>query len=788
MNGIWNNRAGKRSAEATMFPFRGSLNRKSLFAHLLVSFLIIIALLLSFNALTFYFFKNGIYDEVISHNRLILNKTTDNFEKHFALVSKQLVNFYFNDRINLLESEPRERQNPELVNQTSNELKSLVTNELLYLDNILLVFKSDNSVLDKNGISSANDLFAKYYASSDYPLLFWQDQFARNYHQKVFAASEFNKFYYELNRSPHAVLMPLIVKSQIDDRMYFVGLLDAVKLAEAFHYSEDSHFALLDEKGKPLYISAQDKGMLSLFPSFQDGEGYVQHNQWFYFYKKMPGTGITYIHSVPNKIVAEKIHRLTLVLGIILGVSVLASLTLSVALSVKFNNPFQRIIKAIEKPGSDFSLPSRIDEFQRIGDKIGSMMRTSQAAHADLTRKNSLLRQYGYLSKIKNIGNNFDDIRELIDTTEPVYFLLFQVGLTRRFYDSYEKSEHDRALGYTKEFIHAHISNHLPGSITLNLEHNQVASVVFKQKHFPAIMRTVADIKQVFDRDTGYFFLTVALNTDTKAFSELDAAYMQASELIRRRKLNEETQIIVDRHNEPDSPAQIYWKEKELWENLKHGNEANLIRMVKRTLDRMEKRNENAYRYREFAEGVVGETIKAIVECGEDIEHMLEPPTPYELISYCNTSEQYEQVLESFLSKAARLIVHKRDAKDPIADFVTDYIRNHYDEDLSLEGVADKLNLSAGYLSIYFKEKKGVAFSDYLNEIRLVKAKELLLETECSIQDVATRVGYQNVNSFIRMFKRSIGMPPGQYRKLNFDNAEAKGDPTGEAFASSLDE
>jgi YesN/AraC family two-component response regulator len=92
-------------------------------------------------------------------------------------------------------------------------------------------------------------------------------------------------------------------------------------------------------------------------------------------------------------------------------------------------------------------------------------------------------------------------------------------------------------------------------------------------------------------------------------------------------------------------------------------------------------------------------------------------------------------------------------------------LSKRYGEDISLEQLADQLQLSRGYLSAYFHEKTGKKFIDYLNEVRISRAKEILSQTDMRIQEIALQVGYQNVNSFIRMFKRISGFTPGEYRR-----------------------
>lgn len=94
------------------------------------------------------------------------------------------------------------------------------------------------------------------------------------------------------------------------------------------------------------------------------------------------------------------------------------------------------------------------------------------------------------------------------------------------------------------------------------------------------------------------------------------------------------------------------------------------------------------------------------------------------------------------------------------------YIKEHYHEDISLEEVATHLNLSTGYFSTIFKKETGENFKGYLNKYRVKKSKEILIdEPTIKIKDLSLKVGYFNVNSFIRMFKKYEGLSPGEYAK-----------------------
>lgn len=88
-----------------------------------------------------------------------------------------------------------------------------------------------------------------------------------------------------------------------------------------------------------------------------------------------------------------------------------------------------------------------------------------------------------------------------------------------------------------------------------------------------------------------------------------------------------------------------------------------------------------------------------------------------------------------------------------------------YAQPLSLHELAEELQLSPGYLSLRIKQQTGLNFSEYLMQIRLRRAQQLLRETDIRIVQVAAMVGYTDQFYFSRLFKRATGMTPSEYRR-----------------------
>jgi YesN/AraC family two-component response regulator len=94
------------------------------------------------------------------------------------------------------------------------------------------------------------------------------------------------------------------------------------------------------------------------------------------------------------------------------------------------------------------------------------------------------------------------------------------------------------------------------------------------------------------------------------------------------------------------------------------------------------------------------------------------------------------------------------------------YIQRHQDKGITLNEVADALNINPSYFSKMFHEETGETFSKFLLRLRMDKAKQLLRETTLRIYEIAVLVGYNDVKYFTKLFKESEGMSPVRYREL----------------------
>jgi len=133
-------------------------------------------------------------------------------------------------------------------------------------------------------------------------------------------------------------------------------------------------------------------------------------------------------------------------------------------------------------------------------------------------------------------------------------------------------------------------------------------------------------------------------------------------------------------------------------------------------------------------------------------------------------SARTQQELEDVIFQIIDRLVGRQESKTPdIQDKIVQvehYIAAHYfDVGLGVKQVADIFDISLPYLSRVFKKEKGIGLLNYINNYRVLKAKEILMIDEnVTVAEIAEKVGYNSSQTLIRIFKRYAGTTPGQFR------------------------
>ena len=131
--------------------------------------------------------------------------------------------------------------------------------------------------------------------------------------------------------------------------------------------------------------------------------------------------------------------------------------------------------------------------------------------------------------------------------------------------------------------------------------------------------------------------------------------------------------------------------------------------------------------------------------------------------------KNYEELRKWFLDKMVNACRAIRDQKEDQSNSAVKkamlYIQENYSRDISLDDVSSQVNISPYYFSKLFKQETGGNFIEYLTEVRLRNARELLKDSGLSIKEICAESGYSDPNYFSRIFKKYEGVTPSEFRE-----------------------
>lgn len=264
----------------------------------------------------------------------------------------------------------------------------------------------------------------------------------------------------------------------------------------------------------------------------------------------------------------------------------------------------------------------------------------------------------------------------------------------------------------------------------------------------------------------------ISLGRCVKGYWNVPESFRQAKQLLAYCLMISSPQIVV--YDEP-RPEQEKIKtvpnsDMELfYQALIQNDESKALALLQKTYER-------EYDFQVYAADYLQSVTLRVFFVLTDALHylQLEPADlllPTELFYKQAASFRQRDSLFRWVTETTRSFfqLKKREASgnSAVLERMQNYVKSHYHEDISLKTLSYLLNANAAYLGRVFKEAYGQSFSSYLNRVRIDKAKMLLNETNCTVHEIAEKIGYHSTNYFVNVFKKFTGYFPSQYRSLH---------------------
>ncbi|MBO0995383.1 helix-turn-helix transcriptional regulator [Bacillus sp. SD088] len=268
--------------------------------------------------------------------------------------------------------------------------------------------------------------------------------------------------------------------------------------------------------------------------------------------------------------------------------------------------------------------------------------------------------------------------------------------------------------------------------------------------------------------------VVIGISRMTNSIKEIHPIFEETKNSLSLRKWKDYNQIIeiekMDQLFLQQNPFEFPFDiEKEITQAIRLRNEKEAIKRLRSFFQTLSERNVSTAIIKQSALQLLSSIHQIALQAGLMDESIMNKGV-----------QLYKQLFDLndpiemgwwFEEKVVRVIIQELSQKQDqrmriVVEKVVHFMQENYMKDISLDYCADQVHLHPTILSRVFKEVSGWNFIDFLTNIRLMKAKELLIKTDAKINQIADHIGYKP-SYFNRLFKKSEGVTPSEFRKVN---------------------
>ena len=265
-----------------------------------------------------------------------------------------------------------------------------------------------------------------------------------------------------------------------------------------------------------------------------------------------------------------------------------------------------------------------------------------------------------------------------------------------------------------------------------------------------------------------FMHLSIAVGDDVDNLDEINKSVKGAKTALNRRIIPTQSSVIIAQQIEPDKNDVFTRSEKELVSmSVTSMSEEDLYSFIEEKVRFLRTSNRSELLY------MLASSIVAFVKNVVAVNNLLDMDNEFfkididERVDNCFTDGMIVSCLKTYLGEMfeeIRNLIAQRSSK-ALRTALT-YIDNNYNQQITLQDVAEQVYYSPNYLGSIIKKETGHTFLEYLTNIRIRKAEELLRNSHYTIGKIATMVGYNDEKYFSQLFAKTTGIKPFEYRKF----------------------
>ena len=744
-----------------LFTFNTQAMKSKLALHILklLCIPIIIVTIFAFTG-NFYYVNNykSLLNEFYAHEMtLFIDSVSDEFTKLLdtghSLVLDPNVNYAItaNDLTEIAPGLQIQKAQLTLRNaQSRNEI----------LDNIFIINFNSNTIISTVGMYDSDAFLKEIYSYEKYDYNFWNNT---NSEKNVIHILDYTNV--SNNYKENYTVVPAVFKPGNSDNIivFNISLANLFNKFSQYKFTENTlHYIISNDglnyltNGKhPLYLKSSNN---SSGLNYDTEDAVINSKRYLTFSSPQHINlfGYRFVTAIPYSDIYASSTQTTAGLTVLFVLIILILLLIAYFTSIRLSFPWNALAKNFKTDGTESNYNDDIINY--VNQSVQNLLDTNDQLSHSLAATLPLSQQK-FLTDLLNTPTSTPDYDIYNTIFKYNYFASVAVNISSRD-DSFVltpnlyKSIYDAVQSV---FADNFLTFRLPGSnnslyLLLNLEDNT---------HNNKLNSIIESVKKLFAHDMDHINLNIGAGNIYKGLDGLRITHQEAlSNIIN--EMNSDRILISNKLMQEYSLINNI--ENTLFNYIMANYNEKTIEFLETTFKIHSKDSET---YKQLLYSQIFSAFCKAIEVKNQKVPDFNDETKEEFKEQLFSKDE-QDILDYFKFLAG--ILTSDDASPTLkADISTimKYIQEHYTEDLSLEFLAQHYHMSSTYLSKYLKKHIGLSFKEYVTQLRIDRAKELLVKNpDMSIEQIGKSLGLFSPSAFTKMFKKSMGISPREYRAL----------------------
>lgn len=310
------------------------------------------------------------------------------------------------------------------------------------------------------------------------------------------------------------------------------------------------------------------------------------------------------------------------------------------------------------------------------------------------------------------------------------------------------------------------------GIIFFHDEKFVIISVSKEQSKDEALEKTITILEEIKQTLEKYLKITVTIGVGTYVdnVTYIKNSYKVALSALDYRLVLGGNRIIFIEDIEPQTENKIIfdeYKERELITSIKAGTEDEINNVLDKLFNYVSSSKSSIKDSQVYLMEMLITVLKAAKESNADMENVFGGNMNlFMTLDNMKDIDEIKEWMKEICIKTMKYIIKDRqDTSKALVRKAKDYVNNsYYESDITINKICNYLHISPTYFSFIFKKETKTTFINYLTDIRMESAKELLRTTSMKTFEIAEKIGYSEPNYFSYCFKKKFDMSPSEYR------------------------